>query len=310
MRVFLWQLGAFAVLQAGIAAILLSAYRVDETGYFAATIDKHALLDATPPGRILFVGGSNVTFGMDSPRVSEALGRPAINLSLHAALGLLFMLEEATAVARPGDVIVLSPEYEHFAGDITTDYLFNLLEQRPASSAYLCWRHVPVLLDTATAYFGRVLRRSIRCLLGGSPNVAESPYERGAFNREGDVVAHRQLPREPGGGRDTLYPRWHPGALDRVLDQLNAFDDAMRRRGVTVVYTFPPVSETALENIAPGVQQVYQALLDRCTIPVLDTPASASQPRTEFFDTAYHLNGEGTRRRVDRLIPLLRPRLR
>jgi hypothetical protein len=74
--------------------------------------------------------------------------------------------------------------------------------------------------------------------------------------------------------------------------------------------TYPPISQSALEAIAPGAAQVHQGLHNRCTIPVLDTPTEASLPRALFFDTAYHLGGEGTRLRVDRLIPLLRERVR
>ena len=68
-----------------------------------------------------------------------------------------------------------------------------------------------------------------------------------------------------------------------------------------VLYTFPPLSKSALQDIAPGVQEVYEALVERCTIPILDTPWAASQPRAEFFDTAYHLNGDGTAKRVVRV---------
>ena len=80
MRRFLTRLAVFAALQLTVAAVVVTAYEVDRTSYFAAVIDKHERLDVTPAGRILFVGGSSVTFGVDSPRVRQAVGRPAINL--------------------------------------------------------------------------------------------------------------------------------------------------------------------------------------------------------------------------------------
>ena len=147
MRRFMAQVGAFLAIQAVIATVVVIAYRVDRSNYFGATIDKHALLDATPVARIILVGGSNLTFGMDSPRLSAALERPVVNLSLHAALGLPFLLAEALAVARPGDVVVVSLEYEHFQFDLTSDYLFYVLEQRPESATYLSWSSLRKLLD-------------------------------------------------------------------------------------------------------------------------------------------------------------------
>lgn len=282
----------------------------DWNNYIAATIDKHQALAETPSPRILFVGGSNLTFGMDSPRLAAALGRPVLNLALHYELRLPFMLAEAAAAARVDDTVVISLEYEHYS-DVrpACAAILPLLEFRPQSVQYVEWSAAPAVLDDAIMHVGAIVRNGVKQLVGVRVRGAGRPYSRGSFNREGDLVAHRALPRGPRGGEAHLPASWRPSEVDAIVAALNSFHASMKRRGVEVLYTHPPISEEALRVGATGLQALQDALNRRCTIPVLDSPRSSALPREMFYDTAYHLNGEGARRRVDRLVPLLRARL-
>lgn len=309
MRRFLRRLGAFAAVQLVIGAVVLWAYRIDRESYFAAVIDKHERLEQTPPGRILFTGGSSVTFGTDSPRVSKALGRPVVNLALHGAFGLPYILSEAEAAVEPGDVVVLTAEYPHFRKELTSDYLFYVIEQRPASVAYLSWQHFALLLDRAHSYAGNVLRYGIRGLQGRDQTISNPPYVRRGFNAEGDLVAHWDLGQTPKGGKSVGNARWRPTIFEPVVRRLNAFHRNVRSRGGEVYMTYAVVSEPAFERVAKPFEELHRALLRECTIPVLDTPAQAVLPRDHFYDTEYHLNGKGVQRRMDWLIPALREHL-
>jgi hypothetical protein len=84
----------FVALQCGICAMLVRlTYRSNQDGYMAATIDKHARLDALRGERRLFVaGGSASAFGFDSGAIEAATGRKVVNVGLHAELGLPFIL--------------------------------------------------------------------------------------------------------------------------------------------------------------------------------------------------------------------------
>ena len=310
MRRFLSRLGAFAALQLAIGLVVVWAYQIDRESYFAAVIDKHERLEATPPGRILFIGGSSVTFGTDSPRVSEALGRPVVNVALHGAFGLAYILSEAEAIVEPGDVVVLTAEYPHFRRDLTSDYVMYVVEQRPASLAYFGWQHFALLLDRAHSYAGNVLRYGIRGMRGRDQTISKPPYVRRGFNAEGDLVAHWDLPRTPKGGRTVGNRKWRPTLYEPVVRRLNAFHRNVRNRGGEALVAFAVVSEPAFEPVAERFEELHQALLRDCTIPLLDTPAQAVLPLDHFYDTEYHLNGVGVQRRMDWLIPALREHLK
>jgi hypothetical protein len=84
----------------------------------------------------------------------------------------------------------------------------------------------------------------------------------------------------------------------------------LQRLGGGALHTQPPLSAFAHAEAGAALRIAHEALVARCPIPVLDTPDEVVLPRDCFYDTAYHLNREGVRRRVERLIPLLRAQLR
>lgn len=70
-----------------------------------------ALLLAGEAPRTLLAGGSGCLFSVDAEAMERELGQPVINLCSHAGVGLEYMLARARRHARPGDTVVLAPEY-------------------------------------------------------------------------------------------------------------------------------------------------------------------------------------------------------
>ncbi len=69
------------------------------------------------PAIVLF-GGSNVAFGYDSKIIYDSLHIPVINAGLHASVGLKYMIDDCFPNLKKGDILVFSPEYDHFYGDM------------------------------------------------------------------------------------------------------------------------------------------------------------------------------------------------
>lgn len=105
------------LLIAGILITLILAITMlpmEQDGYLQAYNKKCQLLEDTPSPRIIFVGGSNLAFGLDSQRIKDSLNINVINYGLHAGIGLKYMIDDISTYARKGDIIVFAPEYEHF----------------------------------------------------------------------------------------------------------------------------------------------------------------------------------------------------
>jgi len=85
--------------------------------YLYAMIKKHRAAEESASPKIVFIGGSNLPFGLNSERISDETKMPVVDMGLHAGLGLKFMLEEAKPYIRKGDIVILVPEYQQFFGE-------------------------------------------------------------------------------------------------------------------------------------------------------------------------------------------------
>src|SRR5687768_13390615 len=111
MKTFLIKTGAFGILVMATILICGTLIKSYEPDYFQSIIDKHKRLEQIPAPRIILAGGSSLTFGVDSKRIESEFGKPVVNLSLIASLGMEFIINELSSVMREGDVVILSTEY-------------------------------------------------------------------------------------------------------------------------------------------------------------------------------------------------------
>src|SRR5438132_3489886 len=171
MKRFIRNLTLFLLVQLTIWIVVLWVYarcRPFGQHYMAASIDKQNLLSCQLSPRIVFVGGSNVAFGVDSSEVRRRLGYHPVNMGLHIELGLNFMLKEAKSLLRAADVVVLSPEYELFGPDYagSGEILYTALEQHPGNIKFFSWHNLPPLLDSGYVTASRIIDYDVNCLTG------------------------------------------------------------------------------------------------------------------------------------------------
>jgi len=78
---------------------------------------KESIALHIPGNKIVFVGGSATLFGVRTEDIEKELKIPSVNYGVHAALEIDYILERAKRFLKPGDVIILSLEYNHFLYD-------------------------------------------------------------------------------------------------------------------------------------------------------------------------------------------------
>lgn len=81
----------------------------------------HATAAAMASPKVVFVGGSNVTFAINPRSLSARLGVPVIAYGVNAGIGLDLIVARARTLIGPGDLVVLMPEIAHFRSDRATD---------------------------------------------------------------------------------------------------------------------------------------------------------------------------------------------
>ncbi len=310
MRRFLERLAGFLALQALLAAPLVYAIvRRPPVGYLAASRRKHERLERLAPPRILFVGGSATAFGVDSPRIEQALGRPVVNLGLFQPLGLDLMLNEVEGEVRSGDIVVVSPEFSLLFTPPSGDARRRFVEANPAALFWLPPREARQFIDRAHKPLGAMARRAISRLLRGEDAAPEEfpPYSLDSFNEQGDVIAHHAMASSPQGGkRYTLGPPDDPFfRLQR--ERLNRFHRICVSRGARAFYSYPAVTREAAEAQRAALDEVVAELERSLEMPRLHPAGVMIFPSALFFDSAEHLGLEGKTRRTDLLLKALLP---
>ncbi len=309
----------------GLAIVL---FVPDLNDYALATRDKHNRLAANASRKIVFVGGSNLAYGLHSQPIEAACGAHVVNMGMNGFLGMRFMLEEVAQDLKPSDAVVISTEYDSFykSADGTGWDLLMILKARPASLRYLTLRQLwdvalaipaaaqPKLLRTLRQAI-QIAKSSIRKGTGvHAPATAPEDMDESdltlfiekhaGFNEYGDLTSHFGVkwPFEREQGLDITTTPIDPG----VIDAIRSFSERMKQRGVEVYLAPSPVIQPFYERHKDGIQKLHTVLAEALPGHILSHPHRYMFAENLHFDTVFHLTKEGGDIRTARMIEDLR----
>lgn len=305
-------------MKALLSRLVLVAATLWLTGYFVLTAgrlwanpdfvlavlpDKVRALENVPGERLVLVGGSNLTFGVNSRELSRLCGRPVLNTALHAGLGLDFPLWLVGQRLHSGDIVLISPEYGVYAPnpDVMAQALLFLPkgleyvdERFPASDAF---RFRILSMQKAAA----ALHQRLYLAIGGP----ESWPRRQDFSPEGDMLGHLDRPRPAGSLQDfQLKPTDYSPAL-QIIDQFQALAQS---RGARVLYAYPVACESFVRSNRQTIE-IQEQQLKGLSCPVINRPETDAYPDEMFFDTVYHAGREARDLRTRSLARAIAPYL-
>jgi hypothetical protein len=266
--------------------------------YLAANIDKMRLLSETTSPKMIFIGGSNLAFGLDSDKMRQAFGMPVVNMGLHAGAGLKFMLDQVNPHLKHGDVVVVAPEYSHFVG------VFFYGESALLELATYS-HNMAALKSMSLTSLGNTMLLSNVSIFAYKPEQFLNPhdqiaYTRNWFNNYGDVITHLTLPN-----RNFSTPHSLKTDINQISVQyLHDFIVANIDRGVTTVVVYPCLQRSYYRNNASTVSMIAKALSEK-GIHVSSTQQDFVYNDDLFFDTIYHLNARGRQLRTEKMIQVL-----
>lgn len=306
MRGFLIRLVVFLLLQSVVVVGVLHFGSPDSSNhYFSAIVDKANRLESVDGPKLIITGGSNVAFGVDSRRIGEALGREAINLGLHAGLGLDFCLNVVKEDLNAGDLVVISPEYELLCTEAVhgTPATIQLLSEHWPKAKKLfstndfSWK---TFFDHEAIWTAHVWWRRARHKVFRRSAVGDE-YVRSCFNEFGDYVDHLDKKR-----KQSLEPvdisELDFECLELAISSINEFADYCKDRGVQVVFSFPPMAEDSFDLCQASVSDLNRILKNRLRLMMIDSPSELVFSETQFYDSRNHLTKTGRRKRSDTMI--------
>ena len=289
LKTLAWALVPVAAVNLLLASALVLLSVREDLAYvnYASAFDKERRLDSLAgQPRLVAIGGSNARFCLHSGLLLDSLGMEPVNMGIHIGLGLDFMLGEVEHRLAGGDVLLVSAEYNHYFSTETyygdeglTDMLLMKHEWGKA------FAHVAETQNYFSLY--SLLRRRLKRKDMRPEDIPARMEVRTKYNRYGDYVGHYGLSALP----------WSPSPLPaepsrEVLDDLARRVSALRGRGVRVVVLPPPYACSAYQLNRSAIAAL-DSLLRQEGLAFGAPPSAMVYPDSLFYDSQYHLTGEG-----------------
>jgi hypothetical protein len=256
---------------------------------------KDSLLKNMASPRIIFVGGSNISFGLNSAMIKDSLHMNPVDVAIHAGIGLKSMMENTLPFIKSGDVIVLVPEYQHFYRDYnygTEELLRSVWEVDRSKCKELNIHQVVNMLSFVPKYAFSKLNP-----MDYLSRKEDLFYSVHSFNQYGDANAHWTFQKI-----DFPQDQKIEGPInDAVILGIKAFQSAIEKKQAVLLISYPAYQDHSFINSKEKISDL-QKELEKNKFTVLGTPEKYMMPDSLMFNTPYHLTKKGVDYRTALLI--------
>lgn len=267
-----------------------------------AKIKKDSLLVNVPNPRIIFIGGSNLSFGLNSQLIKNALKINPINTGITASTGLIFMMENTLQFIQKGDLVVLVPEYSQFYNDfaIGNEELYRtILDVKFSDILSFNYQQFKDFVCFVPRYAMTKLN---------SEEYGEFPenkiYSVNSFNSYGDAYKHWDSTKEK------FEPYGLEGDLDmNVIEKMENFKNKVEDKGGILFVSYPGYEMNSF-NIGFGSIKTIEEEYKNKGFKLLGTPERYAMPDSLTYNTPYHLIKKGLDYRTQLLIEDLKNALK
>ena len=277
--------------------VLLPPSKSFQKSLFYSLIDKNKLLENTPCPRIIFIGGSNLSFGLNCQMIKDSLQLNPVNTGIHVGLGLKYMLSDAEKYVKENDIVIVSPEYQQFYGDLANgeiELLSTIVDVSPNSIKLLDYKQCYSLIKDIPMY----LKSKVDGLINKSNlDSTIGIYDRKAFNSFGDVYIHWKLPKEKVNPSGKIEGKIN----DDVFISLNKFRDIVNKKKAVLYITFPCYQDLSFINATIQIKEIERNLKSYA-FNLLSNPERYIIPDSLIYNTPYHLTKKGVDLRTSLLI--------
>jgi hypothetical protein len=307
----------FVLAVASFVAMLYTQLGIStNSGSWADDIIKRkvALAAATPGPRLLLIGGSGTTFGLKAGLIEKETGVHTLNMGTHAGLGLDLIIHWAETEARPGDTVLIVPEYELYVAkspeEAHDDYI---LAHDPGYFREMSlWDKIAMATRIP---FKRLQKGWHNKKHPEPPPRPHPPYTDGAsfIDANGDETGNHAADKPLHSPNMDLHaPLLEDGLTSDDGHGFNLIRDFVawaKAHKVRVLATWPNIIHrpeydgSKADLTIKTISHFYDSL----GVGVVGNARDAMLPYDDFFDTVYHPTYETTVVRTEKLIPALKP---
>lgn len=310
-RTWLFTLLLCAIADALLSVTFLNGYTDREALWIDLLYRQKRVAMARRPGRrLVVVGGSASLYGIDAQLIERKLNIPCVNFATHAGLGLRYILDRAQRELRPGDTVLLVPEYGSWSDayrDAPGPALNYLRSYDRAYLARMSFREsAAIVAQTPLSEWPRSVRGWQHYLRGDLLSPQRPPPARTArIDGNGDLRLLME-DRTPTLGGEFAF------CADETLPSVQRFREFSRwcrDHDIRLLFSWPNIMQPDVPaDVARPPDWLMRLIVDQ-GYAVLDRPLDACYPRAWFMDSCYHVDPCCRRIRTEALMRRLRPEL-
>ena len=270
-----------------------------EYNYQASLIDKVYRLKSIKRPKIILVGHSNLSFGINSEMLEKAMGMPVVNLGLHGGLGNAFHEEIAKLNINAGDIVIVC----HSDFSDQDNIKDTLLAWITIDNHRELWKIVRIkdyisMLKTYTDY----VKNSFILWATHKGNIdAGGCYSRSAFNEYGDVI--NKPVDKPVDFSDKANAITVPKIGNECIRRLNNYNEYIASKGATLLIAGYPIAYGEYAKFTESdFVQLKNNLQSVLNFKIISDYQDYFYPYKYFYNTTLHLTKEGTEVRTKQLI--------
>jgi hypothetical protein len=302
MKTLLLKAAALAlIISAFLALLLLLPWSAGET--FRNISKKHTLIGKITGKKIILVGGSGVANGLSAGIIEQHVaGYHAVNMGVNGGLGMQFNINEILEYLKPGDVVILSPEYDNFEGGYRGGVqILKAINIAPFTSRYVTRERYCELLKEDFLVF---LQLKAQSYFDGIATILTNTSMQ--IDDRGDRVS-KSASRDVSKMDFSFKP--DARSYGACVKLLNDFDKYCNEHGATAILSFPALPSVQYKAAKLDVDAIYYRLIKDITMLVLHPPAETVYDPAYFEDSVYHLGKRGREMRSLDIARLLRTKL-
>lgn len=257
--------------------------------------------------KVIFVGGSYLTFSMDEKTTREMLPMPSYCLGLHSGMGMCYVFETSKRFVKKDDLIVFP-----FAAFSKEDYGMPLI--------YLSLRGEPDLQRDFLVHHPFVVLSSVAPYCFHRWSATFEPILRGFKLEQQQASGYSHKWFNPTNGFYNLerVSHWDPSRLglpvrcsiDDVdctcFEILNEFDSFCKEHGARFVLAHSPSLDVAVKSQPAELEKFDQDLTTHLTAPIVMSRSDALFSSGFIYDFPRHLTSDGAVLYTRKLCELLK----
>jgi len=264
--------------------------------------------------KLLLIGGSSVAYGLSAKEISSYLGINCYNFGFWGNLGIEYMLWNAKKTLKPGDTVLLCPEYE-------------ILDWPGYGVNWIDEKFTRFVASTDPDYVKRLpLKHQIELAFSVSPESILSGLRAWfnstcfeehpgiGLNQYGDTIINKAQNRPKGWESMPPSQAFISGLSDypKGFYSIAEFAKWAKINNITLLASFPNLrkddaySQQRIEHL----EKIITVFYIKNKIQVIGSLKAAMMDPECFFDTHYHLTDLYAIKRTRLLIPEIKKQLK